>query len=73
MSLFDDLDSPAMLTSRQSHRVSALDDHRLYTIGVYGFTKQTFHDALDEARIDAVVDIRRRRGVRGREYSFSRI
>jgi uncharacterized protein (DUF488 family) len=44
---------------------------RLYTIGAYGFEPDTFFDALEKAKIDLFLDIRRRRGVRGRQYSFA--
>jgi uncharacterized protein (DUF488 family) len=43
---------------------------KIYTIGVYGFTEQDFFNKLIENRIDTFFDIRRRRGVRGSEYSF---
>ena len=41
------------------------------TIGVYGFTAQTFLDALQEAKVRVVVDVRQRRGVRGPEYAWA--
>ncbi|HLJ68244.1 MAG TPA: DUF488 family protein [Chloroflexota bacterium] len=44
---------------------------RLYTIGAYGFDAERFLAALEAARIDLFLDIRRRRGVRGREYAFA--
>jgi uncharacterized protein (DUF488 family) len=43
---------------------------KIYTIGVYGSTEQEFFNKLLENKIDAFCDIRRRRGVRGSEYSF---
>lgn len=43
---------------------------KVVTIGAYGFTADAFFKALEEARVDTFVDIRLRRGVRGREYSF---
>ena len=43
---------------------------RVYTIGVYNSTEQDFFEKLIENRIDTFCDIRQRRGVRGREYSF---
>lgn len=43
----------------------------LATIGVYGFDERTFFEALQSADVDTVCDIRRRRGVRGREYAFA--
>ena len=39
------------------------------TIGVYGFTQAVFLEALREARVGLVLDVRQRRGVRGSEYS----
>jgi uncharacterized protein (DUF488 family) len=44
---------------------------RLVTIGVYGFTEERFFEALQQASVDTVCDIRRRRGVRGSAYAFA--
>ena len=41
------------------------------TIGVYGWEADGFFGALQHARVDVLVDIRRRRGVRGAEYAFA--
>jgi uncharacterized protein (DUF488 family) len=41
------------------------------TIGVYGFSAQTFLGALREADVGLVLDVRQRRGVRGREYAWA--
>lgn len=41
-----------------------------YTIGVYNSDKEQFFNKLIENGIDTFCDIRQRRGVRGREYSF---
>jgi uncharacterized protein (DUF488 family) len=41
------------------------------TIGVYGWTLTGFLDALREADVGLLVDVRQRRGVRGREYSWA--
>ena len=41
------------------------------TIGVYGFTGETFLDALREAGVGTVLDVRQRRGVRGPEYAWA--
>ena len=46
------------------------DDVAVFTIGVYGRTANQFFGALANAGIDNFCDIRRRRGVRGSEYSF---
>jgi uncharacterized protein (DUF488 family) len=43
----------------------------IVTIGVYGFDETSFFQALQDARIDTFIDIRRRRGVRGSEYAFA--
>lgn len=43
----------------------------LATIGVYGFTAQTFITALREADVSLVLDVRQRRGVRGSEYAWA--
>jgi uncharacterized protein (DUF488 family) len=44
---------------------------RIATIGVYGFSGQTFLDALRAAGVTRVVDVRQRRGVRGPEYAWA--
>jgi uncharacterized protein (DUF488 family) len=44
---------------------------RLATIGVYGFTLDTFLAALAEGDVRLVVDVRQRRGVRGAEYAWA--
>lgn len=41
-----------------------------YTIGVYGTIEETYFSKLSKAKIDLFCDIRQRRGVRGKEYSF---
>jgi uncharacterized protein (DUF488 family) len=41
------------------------------TIGVYGFTAETFLQRLRDAGVEAVVDVRQRRGVRGPEYAWA--
>lgn len=43
---------------------------RLYTIGAYGFDAEHFFGAIEDARIDLFLDIRRRRGIRGPLYTF---
>jgi uncharacterized protein (DUF488 family) len=42
----------------------------IYTIGVYGSSENDFFQKLIDNKIDLFCDIRRRRAVRGREYSF---
>jgi uncharacterized protein (DUF488 family) len=41
------------------------------TVGVYGFTAETFIDALREAGVRLVIDVRQRRGVRGPQYAWA--
>ncbi len=43
---------------------------RVVTIGGYGFTEETFLDALRAAGVDTFVDVRQRRGMRGSRYAF---
>ena len=44
---------------------------RLTTIGVYGFTADSFLAALREAGVGVVLDVRQRRGVRGPQYAWA--
>jgi len=44
---------------------------RIATIGVYEFDSAGFVHTLDAAGVTQVVDIRQRRGVRGREYAWA--
>lgn len=44
---------------------------RVLTIGVYGWDVGTFLAALRRADVELLVDVRQRRGVRGREYSWA--
>jgi uncharacterized protein (DUF488 family) len=41
------------------------------TIGVYGFDADSFLNALREADVRLVLDVRQRRGVRGPEYAWA--
>ena len=41
------------------------------TIGVYGFTGEMFLDRLREAGVGRLLDVRQRRGVRGRDYAWA--
>jgi len=43
----------------------------LITIGVYGWTLEAFLDALHEAGVALVLDVRQRRGVRGPDYAWA--
>jgi uncharacterized protein (DUF488 family) len=41
------------------------------TIGVYGFDRNSFLQALADAGVDLLLDVRQRRGVRGSEYAWA--
>lgn len=43
----------------------------LFTIGVYGFSIDSFLAELDRAGVHLIVDVRQRRGVRGSEYAWA--
>jgi uncharacterized protein (DUF488 family) len=43
----------------------------LATIGVYGWTLDRFLDTLRRSDVGLLIDVRERRGVRGREYSWA--
>ena len=43
----------------------------LATIGVYGWTAESFLAALRDANVRLLLDVRQRRGVRGREYAWA--
>src|SRR5881275_1150840 len=42
------------------------------TIGVYGYSAETFLEALLLANVRQLLDVRQRRGVRGSEYSWAK-
>jgi uncharacterized protein (DUF488 family) len=44
---------------------------RIITIGVYGWDLSSFLEALERAGVRVLFDVRQRRGVRGREYSWA--
>jgi uncharacterized protein (DUF488 family) len=44
---------------------------RVATIGVYGWTLDRFLEALREADVRCVIDVRQRRSVRGSEYAWA--
>lgn len=46
---------------------------RVLTIGVYGFGRNEFFNALEKAGADVFLDIRQRRGVRGSHYAFANV
>lgn len=41
------------------------------TIGVYGFDRESFLATIAEAKVNLVLDVRQRRGVRGSEYAWA--
>jgi uncharacterized protein (DUF488 family) len=43
----------------------------IVTIGVYGFEREAFFQALLDMHVDIFCDLRARRGVRGSQYSFA--
>lgn len=43
---------------------------KIYTIGVYNSTEETYFRKLQENNIDLFCDIRQRRGVRGSQYKY---
>jgi hypothetical protein len=43
----------------------------ILTLGVYGFSHDIFRDALERHRPGIFIETRRRRGVRGSQYSFA--
>jgi len=43
---------------------------QFYTIGVYGSTEEEYFRKLQDYNMDLFCDIRQRRGVRGKKYSF---
>ena len=45
--------------------------NKVVTIGVIGFSAEEFFAALQEAGVDTLIDIRRRRAVRGHDYAFA--
>src|SRR5919108_5716273 len=44
---------------------------RVATIGVYGFSWQTFLATLRDADVRQLLDVRQRRGVRGSDYTWA--
>lgn len=44
---------------------------RILTIGAHGWRAEALFDALMAAKVDLLVDVRQRRGVRGAEYAFA--
>jgi uncharacterized protein (DUF488 family) len=44
---------------------------KIVTIGAYGFDKESFFQALLDAKVDIFCDLRMRRGMRGSTYAFA--
>ena len=44
---------------------------RVVTVGVYGYTAETFLEALRAHDVGLVIDVRQRRGVRGPQYAWA--
>ena len=44
---------------------------KVFTIGAYGWGEEDFVQAIRDAAPDVFVDVRRRRGVRGRAYAWA--
>lgn len=44
---------------------------KIVTIGVYGYDEKSFFEALQDAGVDLLCDLRRRRAVRGAHYAFA--
>ena len=43
---------------------------KIFTIGGYGFTEDSFFRCLVQAEVDLFCDVRQRRGLRGRAFAF---
>ncbi|WP_432485280.1 DUF488 family protein, N3 subclade [Kineococcus esterisolvens] len=44
---------------------------RVATIGVYGFCGESFRQRLQQVHVRLLIDVRQRRGVRGRDYAWA--
>jgi uncharacterized protein (DUF488 family) len=53
--------------------VRAMSGKRIATVGVYGFSLGEFLETLRAADVRLLLDVRQRRGVRGREYSWANV
>jgi uncharacterized protein (DUF488 family) len=56
---------------RQAESNTSPITRKILTIGVYGYSEETFFKTLQRERVDTFCDIRRRRGVRGAKYAFA--
>jgi uncharacterized protein (DUF488 family) len=48
-----------------------VDRVKVVTVGVYGWTLDSFLEALRDADVRLLLDVRQRRGVRGSEYAWA--
>jgi uncharacterized protein (DUF488 family) len=48
-----------------------VDRVKVVTVGVYGWTLDSFMEALRDADVRLLLDVRQRRGVRGSEYAWA--
>jgi uncharacterized protein (DUF488 family) len=64
-------ESPAATATELPTRGSIAQVPRIATIGVYEFDAAGFVQALNEAGVTQVIDIRQRRGVRGPVYKWA--
>ncbi len=44
---------------------------KVLTIGIYGFSEENFFESLKREGVQVLCDIRQRRGLRGKKYSFA--
>lgn len=51
--------------------MTATPEHRVATIGVYGFDDDSFIQRLQQANVRLLLDVRQRRGVRGSQYAWA--
>lgn len=47
-----------------------MNNIRIYTIGGYGFSEEAFVRRLQDVKVEALIDVRQRRGMRGSKYAF---
>jgi len=61
----------SMPNSPDARQAGGFPALRMVTIGVYGFDGETFLQRLRRADVRLLLDVRQRRGVRGREYAWA--
>lgn len=57
--------------NRQEQQGRGISVRRFVTIGVYGFTAETFIEKLNAEDVGLLLDLRQRRGVRGPDYAWA--